>query len=94
MDRDKGEPKLKTFDELIKEEAARAHMYAGQTQAADLCGSNERPARPGLRDRVGRQFREARDNAEKANRLDELCFLLDKNPEVARILDLIEIVRG
>ena len=47
-----------------------------------------------LRDRVGKQAAEASRQSHKAERLQELAYLLDKNPEIARILDLMEDVRG
>ena len=45
---------------------------------------------PSLRERIRDQAARARRESRKADRLDELNFLLEKNPEVARILDLLE----
>ena len=42
---------------------------------------------------VNRQLIDADREGRKAAQLGELVMLLDKNPEVARILDLMEIVR-
>lgn len=50
--------------------------------------------RASLRERVSDQLYRARSESGKCSRLEELTFLLEKNPEVARILDLIEEVRG
>lgn len=50
--------------------------------------------RPGLRDRVRDQLSRASQEASRASRLDELETLLDKHPDVARILDLVEDLRG
>ncbi len=62
---------------------------------SNSCGSNETakscdPARPLLRDRVAMQLRRAENEGAKASRLAELQYLLDKNPEVARILELVK----
>lgn len=51
------------------------------------------PCRPSLRERVTSHLYRARKEADTRNRLEELQFLLDKNPDIARILDLIEDVR-
>ena len=50
--------------------------------------------RVGIRERVEKQFYQAQTEGLKAGRLSELLELLAKNPEVARILDLLEEVRG
>lgn len=71
-------------------------QYAAQSQTlGGICGSNSmsEPARPGLRERIGDQSRRAGNEARKAERLKELEYLLDKHPEVARILDLLDDVR-
>lgn len=47
-----------------------------------------------LRDRVHAQIHRATNEARRIERLNELAILLERNPEVARILDLIEEVRG
>lgn len=48
--------------------------------------------KPSLRNWIKSQLRRASNEAQKANALSELEYLLDKNPEVARILDLLEQV--
>ena len=52
------------------------------------------PKRDNLRNRVERQMCDAARAGRKAERLAELGMLLDRYPGVARILDLIEEVRG
>ena len=47
-----------------------------------------------LRERVGRQRERAQLEACNVERLAELEYLLDKNPDVARILDLMEDIKG
>lgn len=48
--------------------------------------------RSSLRDRANKQLRHIQQEAGRAERLLELCLLLDKNPDVARILDLMKEV--
>ena len=47
-------------------------------------------AQPGLRERVAMNLNRAQQEARRSDVLHELQYLLDKNPEVARILDLLE----
>lgn len=50
-------------------------------------------ARPSLRERVSMDLHRSMREVRKRDRLEELSYLLDKNPDIARILDLIEEVR-
>lgn len=50
--------------------------------------------RASLAERVSNQARNAARESDRLHRLRELEMLLAKNPEVARILDLMEEVRG
>ena len=78
------------------ENVKQKQAYENQAQ----CGMDriveplQEPCRDNLRNRVERQMCDAARAGRKAERLAELGMLLDKNPEVARILDLIEEVRG
>ena len=54
----------------------------------------EERCRVGLRERIHNQAAHAQQEGNKASRLYELAELLDKNPVVARILELLEEVRG
>lgn len=63
---------------------------AGMLQGA-ACGMD--PRRPSLMESVESQLNRATGEAYKADQLRELQYLLQKNPDVARILDLIEVVR-
>lgn len=85
----------------IKEQADKA--YFGVTTAPQTptgfgtLGSGSAlggPCRAGLRERVALDRQSAGRSAEKLERLRELESLLDRFPEIARILDLIEEVRG
>lgn len=81
----------------LKQEAYAAanHIRATQAELKGMAGCDvNATGRPSLRDRVSSDLRCAIDQSRKAEQLRELSFLLDKNPEVARILDLMEIVRG
>jgi hypothetical protein len=60
------------------------------TQNTKMC---EEPARDSLRDRVRSQVQQANRQAIRAGRLSELEYLLDKYPEVGRILELMDDVR-
>lgn len=73
-----------------------AHQTRAAQQANDRVmglDSDNCNKRQTLQDRVRHQLADAEHIAQKTNRLAELKYLLDKNPEVARILDLIEEVR-
>lgn len=50
------------------------------------------PARENLRNRMARGADRIHRDRDRANKMEELVYLLDKNPEVARILDLLEEV--
>ena len=58
--------------------------YVGGGMALD------EPCKAPLRDRIGSRARRAGNEARRAENLKELQYLLDKNPEVARILELLE----
>ena len=87
---------MKEQDERLLKE-----MYASQNESQDarlaqgLCGSigSNQCARPNLRDRIEGQAQSAEYQGMKAARLRELSVLLEKNPEVCRILELMSEVR-
>lgn len=63
---------------------------ATQQQAnMGTCGELRKDS-PRLRDRVAERLRQCERQASKANSLSELLRLLDKNPDVALILTLME----
>ena len=43
-------------------------------------------------DKFRRQIRRADHARHRTNQMEELVYLLDKNPEIARILDLLDLV--
>lgn len=62
------------------------HQFSTGAAGCGLVG------RTGIRDRVRNAEYRAESEARQAGRMAELGALLDKNPDVARILDLIEEV--
>lgn len=83
------------YDQMIKDKqrASSREETGAYTPNAGLVGVGE-CKRASLRERVAGQLRHAQQEAGKAGRLMELDMLLDKNPDIARILDLVEEVRG
>ena len=88
-------------EEFLKQQAQREYENAKNT--ANTCGAAlgidrlmglDEPRRASLRDRGAYQQRDAIRASRQADQLAELALLLERNPEVARILDLMEIVRG
>ena len=79
-------------DMAAKEAAGAANQCATGT-IGGLYGSNlTQSAQPSMRERINAQLYRAQVESRKENALAELQYLLDKNPEVARILDLLEQV--
>ena len=84
------EHKLKSMAEQ------EARLNQGSTCASSVLGSTNEGcclASPSLRERIRNQSYHAKVESRRVEQLQELEFLLDKNPEVARILDLLESVR-
>lgn len=67
-------------------------MAEAQFQAGAGCGevNGVYDGPPTLRDRIHSQRMSAERSGRQASRLREVEELLDRNPEVARILDLLE----
>jgi hypothetical protein len=83
------EQKLKAMAEQ------QQYMSAGATLGGQIATPMvDEPSRASLRERVAMDLGRARRESRKLDRLSELEYLLGKNPEIARILDLIEDVRG
>jgi len=83
-------------------EKERAEKLYQQNQCGATIGASQMSAKPledpchraSLRERVLMDLAKARRESRKLERLSELEYLLDKNPDIARILDLIEDVRA
>lgn len=58
------------------------------------CVGKHEVAQPSLRERIYSQRRHAQTESKRLDQLTELQFLLDSNPEIARILELLESVKG
>jgi len=84
-------------EEKLKE-MAQAQAKTTSTPYGAMLGGQaldyEPPCRTPLRERVAMDLRRAIQDSRKAKRLAELDGLLGKNPEIARILDLVEEVWG
>ncbi len=56
---------------------------AGKTETAEPCKTS-------MKERLESNLYQAKKQSRKREQLEELLYLLDKNPEVARILELVE----
>jgi hypothetical protein len=78
-------------EQIAKLQQELKKSYVQRDMEANQCGQTPiRPEDLSLRDRCAAQLREASAAAERRERLLELVCLLDANPAVARILDLLE----
>ena len=79
--------------QLGKEAETRKNQYRGGGYANGVrIYADTMAAMPTLRERTEKALYHAAGQARRAEALGELIDLLDKNPDVARILDLVEIV--
>jgi hypothetical protein len=78
-------------ENMLKQSAEKE--YQNQRAAQGVIGLSE-PCRASLIERVRSQADRASAEGRRSERLRELVFLLDKNPDIARILDLVEEVKG
>lgn len=78
----------------ITEKAAAQARYEKTMTSSGLMPeqgcSTSQPMREMLSQRFSSQLLRARQDRDKTERLEELDYLLKKNPEIARILDLID----
>jgi len=76
----------------MEEKMRQAKMQAEANQAQAGTVGNATPLRESwtgrFRSRLGHSMQESR----RAEQLNELLYLLDKHPEIARILDLVDEV--
>jgi hypothetical protein len=82
------------MDQAMNAQEAKLRAYAQTSVGEGLQATPDVPCRVGLRERAARQLGERQMHISKGARLEELMYLLDKNPDIARILDLVEEVRG
>lgn len=83
---------LREMEEVAKKQAAYEAEKALRGMKSES-GVLDGPCEPGTLRRVESELNRARRESNRANRLEELQYLLHKNPDVARILDLMEEVR-
>ena len=81
--------------ETVINEQMMNRMYQNQATSQGLCGSigDKECDLRSLRERIEGQAQSAEYQGMKAARLRELSVLLEKNPEVCRILELMSEVR-
>lgn len=95
MDREQ-EAKMKAYQTQCAEKASENPNCdtVGTMNGAPIGYAGESCTRASLRERVASQTHRARKESRRLDRLNELEYLLDKNPEIARILDLLEEVNS
>lgn len=81
-----------SIDEAQKQAYANQAACGQARTSGGVMGMDTQACRPSLQDRVDDQLRSALHHGSKAHKLSELSDLLNRNPEVRRILDLIEEV--
>jgi len=74
--------------------ASNAKSYGELRGSGGMALAQDEPMRASLRERVAMDLQLAQRQARKWEHLKELSDLLDKHPDMARILDLVEMVRG
>lgn len=74
------------MDKIYTEQQEKARAY--EAQAANE--ARYEPKRESLSARFRSQESRLRRDQQKLDQLGELTFLLEKNPEIARILDLVD----
>ncbi len=85
-------PMEREMEEKMRHQAkmhAEAKAYGQGQVGADLGAT---PVRESLSGRFRSRLNQAQQESRKAEQLNELLYLLDKHPEIARILDLVEAV--
>lgn len=81
-----------TNEQQEKLKAIAEENYCNQASTIGQAGLYS-PCEPSLMEKINSQLYRSQIESNKLNQLSELKYLLDKNPEVARILDLMNIVR-
>jgi hypothetical protein len=77
----------------IEHRLQQAYKEQGQAQTIGLCNESPRSGRPSLLERIRGQRARAEMESRKKDSFLELEYLLDKHPDVARILDLLDRVK-
>ena len=71
---------------------AYANQQGAQTIGGGMGSTLTEPTREMASRRFKAQLHRAQRDRHRTEQLQELCYLLDKNPEIARILDLIDAI--
>lgn len=88
-------------NEIAEKRAAQGQEIKRSIYAQEACDTqgmvggalgSTKTAVSSLRDRLAERVDGSRRERRRAEKLEELVYLLDKNPEIARILDLFEEV--
>jgi hypothetical protein len=77
-------------EKLIQEKATQSNRASGLTGASTK--ACDEPAMEMLTQRFRSKLQRSKREQRKSDQMEELLYLLDKNPEVARILDLIDTI--
>lgn len=72
---------------------AKCDVGSGFLGGAMCMDQDKTPCRDPLIERVRSRFHRSASEGRKADRMNRLLHLLEKNPEVAEILDLVEEVK-
>lgn len=80
---------MKAMEQWEIEEKMRHAGQLGGAAALDPT-TRDRPVRDSLQNRVGARINRLLRDGREAERLKELQSLLEKNPDLARILDLLD----
>lgn len=88
--RDSFDPSPSAADVAEKQRYAEVRYAQEKQQATGSVGLANAAVRFGLRERVNTTRRRAQRESDHVDLLRELADLLERNPEVARILELIE----
>jgi hypothetical protein len=82
----------KIMTEQQEKLAAMDNVQGAKSTGATTLGYDANPKRDSMTERFRHQIRRASRERSRTSQLEELVFLLDKNPEIARILDLIDAI--
>jgi hypothetical protein len=84
---------MNVYQEAKLKDMAQGMMEQAQASTQGCCGKQGNLAMPTLRERLRKQREYAEGQVDTAMKLTELEHLLNANPDVARILELLEQVK-
>jgi hypothetical protein len=78
-------------DRDVAEKMAQSARYSGGLAGCSAMAQEAtQPMRESMTGRFRNDLSRSRNASKRASDLEELLYLLDKNPEIARILDLVD----